>query len=139
MAGHETAAGVFAVIGLSAKVAKLCSEYLANVKDAKDDVERLTKEIEIVGATFTRARELLNGPDSARLLTFQNLDDTLIECFSQLEELNYRLDLKNQKGTRRIGWRAPKWPFETRQVDKIIQNLAGYKQTILVALQIDQT
>jgi hypothetical protein len=139
MAGLETAASVIAVISLSAKVAKLCSEYIANVKAAKEDVKLLAKEIESVAATFTSAHELLNGPDSARLLAFQNLGDTLSKCFSQLEELNDRLDLKNQKVMRRIGLRALKWPFETKQVDKIIQNLAGYKQTILVALQIDQT
>jgi hypothetical protein len=69
-------------------------------------------------------------------LAFQKVDDTLSECFSQLEELNDRLDLKSQNVMRRIGWRALKWPFETKQVAKIIQNLAQYKQMILVALQI---
>ena len=66
-----------------------------------------------MGGTVISAQGLLNGSHNTRLLAFQNLDDTLKECLLQLEELNDRLNLKNQKIMRRIGWRALNWPFET--------------------------
>ena len=41
MAELGLASSIITVIDLSAKVASWCSEYYANVKDARDDFERL--------------------------------------------------------------------------------------------------
>lgn len=139
MAGLETAASIIAIINLSAKIAVICTKYIADVKDAKEDVERLEKEIEAVRAIFTSAREPLDNSESSRLSASQNLHNTISNCLSLLEELNDRLQLKNQKLMRRYGLRALKWPFKTQEVDKFVRILAGHKQTVLVALQIDQT
>lgn len=137
-AGLDTAASLIAVITLSVQVAKLCTEYVDGVKNAKGDILRLTKEVEAVEAVFKRAQELLKSPMRAQLMTFQNVDRLLGDCSRQLQELKDRLDLKNQKMMRRIGLRSLKWPLESGYVDRVIQILAGYKQTISVALQVDQ-
>jgi hypothetical protein len=39
----------------------------------------------------------------------------------------------------RFGFRALKWPFTSKQVDKVVLNLEGYEQTFSLALQVDQT
>jgi hypothetical protein len=39
----------------------------------------------------------------------------------------------------RVGFRALKWPFTSKQVDKIVSTLEGYQQTFMLALQVDQT
>ncbi|KAI0388371.1 WD40-repeat-containing domain protein [Xylariaceae sp. FL0594] len=39
----------------------------------------------------------------------------------------------------RFGLRALKWPFESKEVDKILQELARCMQPVTTALQIDQT
>jgi hypothetical protein len=44
---------------------------------------------------------------------------------------------KTRKAMSRIGFRALKWPFTSKQVDKIISTLEGYEQTFSLALQVD--
>ena len=46
---------------------------------------------------------------------------------------------KGRKTMSRIGLRALRWPFTSKQVEKIVSNLEGYQQTFGLALQVDQT
>jgi hypothetical protein len=46
---------------------------------------------------------------------------------------------KSRKIMSRIGLRALKWPFTSKQVDKIVSTLEGYEQAFTLALQVDQT
>jgi hypothetical protein len=39
----------------------------------------------------------------------------------------------------RLSLRALKWPFKSKEVEKEIHDLEGYKQTMSLALQVDQT
>ncbi|KAI9764068.1 MAG: hypothetical protein M1840_008872 [Geoglossum simile] len=74
-----------------------------------------------------------------RLLTFQKLSNSLKGCSAQLEELNRRLEPSNtRKVMSRLGARALKWPFTSKEVEKIVANLERYKQTLSLALQVDQ-
>ena len=50
------AASVIAVIDLSAKVAAQCSEYYANVKNARDDIGRLQRETQQLKATLEQVQ-----------------------------------------------------------------------------------
>ncbi len=61
------AASVIAVIDLSAKVTSRCSEYHANVKNARDDIERLQGEAQRLKETLEQAQSLCNGPNYAKL------------------------------------------------------------------------
>ena len=46
---------------------------------------------------------------------------------------------KTRKTMSRFGVQALQWPFTSKQVDKIVSNLQGYKQTFSLALQVEQT
>ncbi|KAF2835972.1 hypothetical protein M501DRAFT_1007778 [Patellaria atrata CBS 101060] len=127
MSGLEIVASVIAMINLSMKVTTLCFEYsqaeVDHIKDVFKDLQRL-----------------LQGPDGATLSVSQRISLSIKDCLSQLEKLEDQLKLGNtRKVMRRLRVRALKWPFTSKQIEKIISSLKRYEQTISLALQVDQT
>lgn len=95
-----------------------------------DDIERVQKDV----------KKLLEGPHKARFSTTYRLFDLLSQCSQELKDLKVKLDPgKTRKTMSRFGARALQWPFTSKQVDNIVSNLEGYKQTFSLALQVDQT
>jgi hypothetical protein len=140
MDGLSGAASIIAVVDLSAKIASRCFQYSVAVKNAKKDIESLQGEVSHIGEVLEEIGELLKGPKEMRLLTLQKLSNSLKECFVQLEELNRQLEPSNtRKAMSRLGVRALKWPFTSKEVKKIISDLERYKQTFSLALLVDQT
>lgn len=134
------AASVIAVVELSAKVASLCFEYHANVKNARDDITRLQREADGLKATLEQVQSLLNGPNGAKLETSRTLRNGVEDCFSQLDDLEKKLEPgRKHKMIRRFGWRALKWPFKNKEVEGIVKDLGRYKEMISLGLQVDQT
>jgi hypothetical protein len=140
MDGLSGAASVIAVIDIAAKIVSLCFQYSKAVKDAKDDVERVQRKVGDITHTLEQIMQLLDGPDKTRLPTTQGLFSSLAKCLKELENLQVELEPgKGRKTMSRIGLRALKWPFTSKQVDKIVSNLEGFEQTFNFALQVDQT
>ncbi|RYP57916.1 hypothetical protein DL770_010551 [Monosporascus sp. CRB-9-2] len=144
MDGLGSAASVVAIIDLSAKVASLCFQYSTAVKNAKSDIERVRGEVDRLKTTLEGAQRLLDSPNGAKLQTSQHLSAGLDHCASQLAKLEEKLEEKINRGTARkmmsaFGLRALKWPFESKDVDNIIQNLNKCRDTLSTNLNIDQT
>ena len=140
MDGLSGAASVIAVIDMSAKLASLCFQYSIAVKNAKDDVERVQGKVGAINHLLEKIKQLLDSQDKTRLSTTQGLFDSLGQCLGELETLKTKLDPgKTRKTMSRVGFRALKWPFTSKQVDKICLALEGYEQTFMLAIQVDQT
>lgn len=134
------AASVIAIVDLSAKVAKVCSDYSTAVGNASADITRLQSQLGNLGECLQGARRLLHGPNNQSLVTSQKLADSVDGCMSELDRVQNRLHPgKARKAMRRFGLRALKWPFDSKEVNGIISNLERYRQTIMWCLQIDQT
>lgn len=141
MDGFSGAASVIAVIDLSAKIASLCFHYSVAVKDAKKDIERLQRKVADLKDILEEMKQLLlDGRNDPRLSAAHKLEGPLKNCFLLLEGLKTQLDPgKTRKAMRRLGMRALKWPFTSKEVVKIIDDLERYQQTFVLALQVDQT
>ena len=138
--GLGVAASAIAVIELTAKVASLCLDYSNSVKGARDDIDRLRAETLKLQHASQSVKELLDGPHGARLQATQQLKTTLAESQLRLEQLEKELTPNPlSKRMKRFGFRALKWPFKSQDVEKAIQNLMGFEQTISLSLQVDQT
>ena len=143
MEGLGAAASIIAVIELAAKVASLCLEYSSAVKNARADIDRLRQHTGSLKITVEGAQKLLQGTHGARLETSQKLHETLNDTYSQLGDIATKLEAKlhsgrRAKAMRSLGLRAMRWPFESKDVDKIIANLQRDQASFLAALQIDQ-
>ncbi|RYP64171.1 hypothetical protein DL770_009236 [Monosporascus sp. CRB-9-2] len=129
-----------AVVDMSTKVVSLCSQYCKAVKHAKGDIERIRAEVTTLKNVSIDVQQLLEDPKGAQLKASQRLRVALSDSQSQLQGLEQRLD----PGTRRrvmsrVGARALKWPLESKDVEKIVQDLFRCTQTISLSLQVDQT
>ena len=140
MDGVSGAASVVALIDFSLKVYGLCHRYYTEVKGAKDDIKHLLEEIDSFKVVLESGRDRLEGaqlhPDGSKL------DDALTRAHSQLEKLQAKLQDnldggKRQKAMRRLGIRALKWPFESKEINSIIAQLKTCQDTLSAALVID--
>ena len=141
MEGISGAASIIAVVDLSARVASLCFQYLVAVKDAKEDIKRLQGEVNSIKDVLGGVKQLLGGLDNnMRLLVTQKLSNSLEDCFLQLEAVQRRLEPgEARKVMSRFRVRALKWPFRSKEIEKIIHGLGRHKQAFSLALQVDQT
>jgi hypothetical protein len=140
MDGLSAAANVIAVVDISAKIASLCFQYSVAVKNAKEDIGRLQRKVNDIKDVLGEVQQLLDGRDKTRLSATNKLLDSLKECFLQLEELKTQLEPgKTRKAMSQFGVRALKWPFTSKEVEKIVASLERYEQTFSLALQADQT
>ncbi|OBT40523.1 hypothetical protein VE00_09007 [Pseudogymnoascus sp. WSF 3629] len=133
------ASSVITVIDLSAKVASWCSEYYANVKNARDDIERLQREAQGLKATLERVQSLCDGPNGVKLQESQSLREAVKDCKKQLDQLETKLEPRTtNKLMSRYGKRALRWPLKSKEVDGIMKKLGNCKDNISFSLQVDQ-
>ncbi|KAF3289087.1 hypothetical protein TWF132_007745 [Orbilia oligospora] len=109
------AASIATFVEISIKVASLCIDYAKKVKNADDDIRRLRTKMEGIVTLAEDIQEQIKN------------------------SVQKRLDPSTRwKFTSSIGLRL-KWPFESKDVDKIILGLEKCKTDISLALQLDTT
>ncbi|RKK75904.1 hypothetical protein BFJ68_g18070 [Fusarium oxysporum] len=134
------ASSVIAVVDLSAKVFSLCLQYSREVKNAKNDIGRLRKEVVAFQDITEKLKALLEEPRGKELKASQQLVSAIEDGHSTLGRLEQRLQPSTgRKAMRRFGVRALKWPFESKDVEGAVQNLERCRGSISLALNIDQT
>jgi hypothetical protein len=140
MDGVSSGASVIAVIEVSAKVIALCSQYIAAVKNAKKEIECIQKKVSDIKHIAEGIKKLLNGPHKAQLSTTHGLFESLDQCLQQLQQLREQLEPgTTRKVMSRFGFRALKWPFNSKQVENTLSSLEVYERSFTLALQVDQT
>ncbi|KAL5614412.1 uncharacterized protein BROUX77_000249 [Berkeleyomyces rouxiae] len=141
MAGIETlgvAVNILSVIDLSLKVGSLCMKYAKDVKDAKDDINRLYEEVNNLHRVSKQVETLVASPKGQRLQSSRELDNVLKSSGTKLSGLKQKLEPKStQKALSRIGLRALKWPFKRGEIESSIQEIQRYRETVSLALQVD--
>ncbi|KAJ6436641.1 hAT family dimerization domain protein [Purpureocillium lavendulum] len=140
MEGLGIAANVIAVVDLSVKVADCCVEYCKSVKNAKDNIVRFRLEVDGLQRAANSVKELLGGPSGERLKASQQLSNSVRHSESELQAVYERLRPTSAREIfARVGLRTLRWPFQGKEVEKIMQNIARCTQAINLALQVDQT
>ncbi|KAH7190134.1 hypothetical protein DER44DRAFT_117701 [Fusarium oxysporum] len=131
------AANVFAVVDMSAKVVGWCAQYAQDVSRAKEDKKRLADEIARLNLASVNVRELLRGPHGSRLKTSYALYLATIDSQSQLRRIE-RL-LADGRGQSRASFEVLIWPFKSKDLQPVIQDLQRCTNAIYSALEADQT
>jgi conjugal transfer/entry exclusion protein len=140
MAGIGEAASVIAVIDLSAKVASLCFQYSREVAGAKEEISSLQEELGTLQNVLKQLNNLLDQPNGAKLSTLPDIKRALSAIKDQLQDMDKKLDIeKSRNPLKRYGLRAMNWPFQSKDVEKIVARLEHYKSAITLALQVDQS
>ena len=141
MDGLSGAAGVIAVIDISAKIFELCQNYVSAVKEARKDIQRLRDGVTSLQDVLTDVRDLAEESSSSRRTVLSRLsqhDGPVQRCERDLRQLVTQLEPgEGESKMRRVGLRALKWPFSSKDIDKRLQLINGHKATFILALTSD--
>ncbi|KAL9024034.1 MAG: hypothetical protein Q9196_006812, partial [Gyalolechia fulgens] len=128
MEGLAGAASIITVVEVTAKIGKLCGTYIREVRHAPDDIERLRSKVVALHAVLMRLHKL--PPSEIDASAVQN-------CNKYLDSLLKRLEPKKQHSTmRRMGLRALKWPFTSKEVGDQVQAIEQYLVIFNLSLQL---
>jgi hypothetical protein len=86
------AASVIAVIQLTGSIVGICGGYISKVKNAKEDILKLQREISYLEEVLKALDKLLRGPDGKKLTTLQELRDGAIKCSTLFKGLHDRIN-----------------------------------------------
>lgn len=140
MDGVSAAASVLALIEISLKVVSVCADYYSNVQNAKNDIDRVRLEIEAFLDVLRSLHKLAQNPKNADIFASKSLSDSIEQCRLDLQKLQSKLDLgKGRKTMSRLGIRALKWPFESKDIQQVMGALERYKSTFSLNLSVNQT
>ncbi|KAH6666209.1 hypothetical protein B0J14DRAFT_199342 [Halenospora varia] len=141
MDGLSGAASVIAVINISAKIFELCQTYVSEVKEARKDIQRLRNGVTALQDVMTDVKDLAEDSSSSRRSVFGHLnqrDGPVQQCERDLKLLVSQLDIgEGENKMRRLGLRALKWPFSSKDIDKRLQVINDHKASFALALTSD--
>ncbi|EPS38391.1 hypothetical protein H072_7869 [Dactylellina haptotyla CBS 200.50] len=117
-----------------------CWKIYSSVKDAREDISRLQAQVLSIQELTTRVEALVRGPDGQRLTGSDELKNALKGCNIELRQLRDRLDSGNRRSRKLLSVIKihAKWPFTGPEVLKTVNNLERWKQSIALALNINQ-
>ena len=137
----SAAASIIAVVQISGQVFQLCQAYYSGVKGARKDIKLLRDEMISLQDVLTHVADLaedpgLANPSTLNLLNQQN--SPVQQCQKDLEELVVKLEHgQGNNKMRQFGFRALKWPFSSKDVEKLLATIGRHKATFNLALTAD--
>jgi hypothetical protein len=141
MDGLSAAASVIAVVQISAQVFDLCRTYYLEVKEARKDIQRLRDEVTSLQDVLTNVADLADDPGSAKLSILNLLnqqDGPVQQCQRDLVGIVVKLETGQGKNKmKQFGLRALKWPFSSKDVEKLLTTVGRHKATFNLALTAD--
>ena len=141
MDGLSAAASIIAVIQISTQIFGVCQKYYMSVKGARKDIQLLRDEITSLQDVLMKVNDLTDQPGSVPLSTLDLLNQTdgpLVKCRKDLSDLLANLDLEQGRDEmKRFGLRALKWPFNSKEIGKVIAAIGRHKNTFVLALSAD--
>lgn len=106
----------------------------------RDDTSRLRREVANLEHASKRIQQLINGPHRAKLEAFQQLSIAIQDCQLRLHQLHDKLRPKTvRQAITWLGSQTLKWPFQSKGVEDIVQDLERCTRTMHLALRVDQT
>lgn len=129
MEGLAGAASIVALVQITEEIGKLCGNYIQGVRHAKRDIERLQSKASALHGVLTR----LNDKPQA------NIDSKAVQnCCEELKSIKERLEPRKKHATmQRMGLRALKWPFTSKEIEDRVQALEKYLVLFNTTLQLD--
>ncbi|KAF3920091.1 Beta-TrCP [Arthrobotrys entomopaga] len=118
-----------------------CCKLYSSVKDAKEDISKLHAEVASIDELITQVEALVRGPNGQRFSGSGELEIALKGCYSELQQPKDKLTSKGTKERKFLNFIKThvKWPFTHSEVSQIVGSLERWKQSITLALNIDQT
>jgi Trp operon repressor len=133
------AAGIAGLVTLAEEVFQLVCRFGRLVRDAQNDIKRLSIEIRGLSVLLYELVLLAKSFEDDGLNTFFRLHH-VNSCRQTVQDVKSRLD-KALSGTRDQGWQATvtrlKWPYTSKEIKRLLEEISTYKETMGLALTAD--
>ncbi|KAK6500285.1 hypothetical protein TWF481_010630 [Arthrobotrys musiformis] len=116
-----------------------CWKFYSGVKGAKEDVDKLTVEIDNIKGLVEQVKTFLNDTNYDGLSDSRELKGALEGCRNELQQLQGKLDSQKDRGSRLGFFKRTKWPFVKPDIVEIINSLERWKASIDLVLTVYQT
>ena len=133
----SAAASVIALLQLTETVLTACYRFVVQVSNASAEVDRTTREAGSLKVILLDLKSSVDGDGGSHLAGMSSLcgeNGTLTVCIKSLQELESKLSRAAAPMSLR---RRLLWPFESRKVDEILDNIQKQKPSLLLALVCD--
>jgi hypothetical protein len=122
-------AKLIAITDLSEKVTSLCLQYLKHARNTNDEINYVHQETINLKTASENVKKLLNGPNSSRLESSQELLIAIEDSLSTLQRLEKELSPGIARmALSRAGFRTLKWPLTRNDVERTAQDLTRCTQ-----------
>jgi hypothetical protein len=129
---------IIAVVQVAGSIAKLCGGYILDVKDARQDVERLQQKATSLRDVLHEISDSSPGHGLKRHHLSANVLESANQCSKDLRKLQDKLEPKTRhKAMSKFGVRALKWPLSKHAVNEEVKMIEGYLTVFSAALQLD--
>ncbi|KAF4871482.1 hypothetical protein CGCSCA1_v009255 [Colletotrichum siamense] len=133
-------ANVIAVVDLSFKLGVLCGDYINKARNAKDDIQKLKAESVALSRNISQVKDLLDGENISQrrqLVASEKFRGDVKQCEQVLQKLLTKLDPKSNPSRLRVISESLKWPLTSKEVERTIIDLQGWRQSFASAMQVD--
>jgi hypothetical protein len=133
------AASIAGLVTLAEEVFQLVCRFGRQVKDAQNDIKRLSAEIRSLSVLLYELSLLAKSFEDDGLTTFFRLHH-VNSCRQTVQDVKSRLD-KALGGIEGRQWKAAatrlKWPYTGKEVKKLLEEISTHKETMGLALTAD--
>jgi hypothetical protein len=142
----EAAASIIAFIELSGKIVGYCRYYVESFRDAPEDIRSIMIEISFLQSLLENIKFLTEldsqGSIPSKLSQLLSHDGPLRACHRALVNLEqlFPSDAQPVNGNKRqkIATKARlAWPFKSNRAKALLEEISGYKSSIVVAIATD--
>ncbi|KAI9817415.1 MAG: hypothetical protein M1827_001024 [Pycnora praestabilis] len=140
MDGLSGAASIIAVVEIALQVTSACQEYYNSARDSRKSIRALSDGVTSLSDVLLNLEAIIESPGGEKLAmtgTLTKPNGPLQACYQDLEAILKKLDIK--PGKLYAVRKKLTWPFEEKDVSKLVANVERHKSTIGLGLSVDNT
>ncbi|KAG8832783.1 hypothetical protein FRC20_007808, partial [Serendipita sp. 405] len=132
------ALSIVSLVKLTAVVLQTCYDYVAKVKQAPEDVQKLISEVASLQTILEQLQRLTSDPNDERMSLLKSLETQhgpFTACYAVLADVQKKLrSIKDPSSLRN----RLMFPFQGEKLVELLQTLEKHKTSFILALAGDQ-
>lgn len=126
MDGLSAAASVIAVVDIALKLGETCQRYYMGVKNARRDIQRVRNSLESLTDILQNIQTVV---EEGKHPSLASLSSPLQQCGNDLTIASKKL-----QPSKHSVLQALKWPFNEKDVSKLVYDIEKHKANLNLAL-----
>ena len=138
MDGVSLASGIAGLITLALQVSSVIADFTIAVKEGPQNIKELHQKLLLLGEILSQLQDFLRS-EKGKGRSFDSnsvMQSAISSCKARIERIGDKLKPSVGGKMSRLADRL-KWPFESKEVEKMVTNLRSYTQAFQFSLTIE--